>query len=177
MKPYTSIKGFLGFVLIISLTVGPVTACSGPTYRTDLSSAAVMEDILDELDAEAEYRAVGGNFISASSFGESYADFLALLADHCIVVATDADNNINEMGIFRVRDAINITAAETVVREYVAAQQLRLPDYLSMYNPAEIPKVENAAVKSCGNYIFYTFLNDTDTRKVQAAFRDALTDN
>lgn len=175
MKP-THTKGFFGSVLLLIPLLCLLTACRGESYRNDLSSAAVMDEILDELDAEDDYRPVGDSFVSASSFGEDYATFLSLLTDHRIVVAINADSNVNEMGVFHVSDPAHVAAAEAVVQDYVAAQQVRLPDYLSMYNPAEIPKVENAAVRVCGQYILYTVLDSQETREAHDAFHDALTD-
>ena len=147
-------------------------------YRSDVTAYDVMEEIFDELPLDgAGYRLVGEDFISASSFGEGYSELLASSLDWSIAVSRNADTNVSEIGVFRVRDDADAEAVLALVSSYVDAQKLRLPPLLEMYNPDELPRVENARAERFGQYVVYTVLSESETAASRRGVADALTDD
>jgi hypothetical protein len=175
MKMKKMIVMFIGICLLALLLCG---CDGGRRYRTDLTSWDVMEEILDEMPHDgAEYRLVGDDFISASSFGEGYRELLSSSLDWSVVVSRNADTNVSEIGVFRVREDIDMEGVLATVSSYVDAQKLRLPPLLEMYNPDELPRVENARVERFGQYVVYTILNENELSAVRQGVVDALTDD
>lgn len=170
----TIVKYTVFVLLALSLSLGILTGCSKADYRDDLTATQVMDKLLAAVPAENGYRRVSDAFISGSTWGDEYTELLDMTADWHIVVAEDSDTNINEIGVIRVKNPDHADAAAAIVQAYVTAQQLRLPDLLEMYNPDELPKVGNAEVKVCGNYILYTILDSDATDTAQRTFEDTL---
>ena len=150
----------------------------GGRYRSDVSAHDVMEEILDELpNAGADYRYVSEDFVSASSFGEGDRELLKAASDWAVVVSRNADTNVSEIGVFHIGEDADAEGVLAMVTSYVDAQKLRLPPLLEMYNPDELPRVENARVEVFGRYVVYTILGETDTAAVRRGVLDALVDD
>ena len=60
------------------------------------------------------------------------------------------------------------------VTSFVEAEKLRLRDLLTSYNPGELPKLEQAQVKVCGTYVFYSFLSEAETSAAITALEQTL---
>ncbi len=154
---------FSRLVIFVCLTLLITMATSGCTYpeayRTDLTSAEVMESVLSAIPADGGYRPADAGYVCASSFGDDFEDLLEETQDFCIMLAEDGDTNINEIGVFRVREQEDIYEVAAVVRHFLQGQQERYAGLLAAYNPAELPKLEAADVKIYGKYIFYSILS------------------
>ena len=161
----------LSILMILSL----LTACGGSKYRDDLTSAQVVESIQAAIPAEEGYRQVSGGYISASMWGENYSTLLENVSDWCIIVSEKSDVNIDEVGVFHVSDSAMVSSLKAIVETYVEGQTLRFRDLLASYNPDELPKLEEATVIVCGNYIYYSILSESRTEDAKVAFEDALT--
>ena len=161
---------FLALLMVLSL----LTACGGDKYRNDLTSAQVMESIKAAIPAEEGYRQVSDAYISASMWGEKYTVLLENTVDHCIIVSEKSDVNIDEVGVFHVKDGADLDELEAIVTAYVDGQALRFRDLLVSYNPDELPKLDEIKVKVCGNYIYYSILSEARTEAAQTAFEKAL---
>ena len=159
---------------ILTLSLTCLACTSNGNYRDDLSSADVMQKIEAALPAGDGYVAVSDGYISASMWGEEYTALLDAVSDWKICISEKSDSNVDEFGLFHVKNPDKVSEVKSIVESYLAAQQLRLPAILDMYNPDEIPKVENGKVLVCGNYVLYTMLNADATSKAQSACKDAL---
>ena len=159
---------------IITLSLACIACADKGNYRDDLTSADLMQKIEAALPAADGYVSVSDGFISSSTWGEEYTALLDAVSDWKICISAQADSNVDEFGVFRVKNPDRVSEVSDIVKSYISAQQLRLPAILDMYNPDEIPKVENAKVLVCGNYVLYTILDDEATGKAQSACKDAL---
>lgn len=168
-------KKILLLTLALLMTLTLLTACGGEKYRNDLTSAQVMETIKAAIPAEEGYRQVSDGYISASTWGEHYTVLLENTIDHCIIVSEKSDMNIDEVGVFHVKDGGKVEDLKAIVEAYVAGQTLRFRDLLASYNPDELPKLDEAEVEVCGNYIYYSILSETRTEAAENAFESALT--
>lgn len=160
----------LAVVMILTL----VTACGGDKYRNDLTSAQVMDQIKTAIPSEEGYRQVSEGYISASMWGENYTALLDNTTDHCIIVSEKSDVNIDEVGVFHVKDSAKVDELKTIVETYVEGQTLRFRDLLISYNPDELPKLDEATVIVCGNYIYYSILSEARTETAKTAFENAV---
>lgn len=156
--------------MILSL----LTACGGDEYRDDLTSAQVMEKIKTAIPSEEGYRQVSESYISASMWGENYTVLLENITDHCIIVSEKSDVNIDEVGVFHVKDSAKVAELKAIVEAYVEGQTLRFRDLLISYNPDELPKLDEAEVEVCGNYIYYSILSEARTEAAENAFEGAI---
>ncbi len=163
---------FLSLAVVMILTL--VTACGGDKYRDDLTSAQVMDQIKTVIPSEEGYRQVSEGYISASMWGENYTALLDNTTDHCIIVSEKSDVNIDEVGVFHVKDSAKVDELKTIVETYVEGQTLRFRDLLISYNPDELPKLDEATVIVCGNYIYYSILFEARTETAKTAFENAV---
>ena len=160
----------LAVIMILSL----LSACGGDEYRDDLTSAQVMEKIKTAIPSEEGYRQVSESYISASMWGENYTVLLENITDHCIIVSEKSDVNIDEVGVFHVKDSAKVAELKAIVEAYVEGQTLRFRDLLISYNPDELPKLDEAEVEVCGNYIYYSILSEARTEAAENAFEGAI---
>ena len=160
----------LAILMILSL----LTACDSNKYRDDLTSAQVMDSIKAAIPSEEGYRQVSNSYISASMWGENYTILLENVSDYCIIVSEKSDVNIDEVGVFHVKDSSKVTELKAIVEAYVEGQTLRFRDLLASYNPDELPKLEEAEVEVCGNYVYYSILSEARTEAAENAFKSAL---
>ena len=79
--------------------------------------------------------------------------------------------NIDEYGIFKAPDAKSVEDTQEAAEGYL---QFRLDTWMSEYMPEELPKLEEAQVKVCGEYVMYAILSDEDAEDAFAAFESAL---
>lgn len=159
---------------LVTLSLACVACADKGNYRDDLTSADLMQKIESALPAGDGYAPVSNGFISSSSWGDEYTVLLDAVSDWDIRISAKKDTNVDEIGVFHVKNPDQVSKVKSIVDSYIATQQLRLPSILDMYNPDEIPKVENAKVLVCGNYVLYTILNDEATGKAQSACKDEL---
>ena len=161
---------------LCALLLLSVTACDSASgnWRDDLTSAALNDTIQAALPAEDGWEGVSDDYISPSAWGEDYADYLALVADHCITLSAESDMNVDEWGIFRLKNAKDAAEFRAFVSTYLEAKALRMKPLLESYNQPELPKLDCAEVTVCGTYVFYTILDAEDTAIAHSAFEKAV---
>lgn len=162
------------FLPILILCLAAFVSCGGATYRSDLTSASVMNTVTAAIPAEDGYAATSEGYINASMWGERYQALLDAVTDYTILISGDSAMNVDELGVFRVKEGGDVKAATAIVKEYVEAQALRHKGLLEAYNPDELPKTENRKVTVCGSYILYSILGNSETAKAHEAFEAAL---
>ena len=163
----------LACVLCAVLLLSAV-ACDSGSWRDDLTAESLSVTLKSALTAQGGWSTVSGEYISPSSWGEDYAEYLALVSDYTIVISAESDMNVDELGIFRVKDAKDAAKIKSFAEAYLTAHKLRMAPLLESYNQAELPKLDCAEVTVCGNYVLYTILNAEDTATAHAAFEKAL---
>ncbi len=167
-------KRFFALSLAMLMILTVLVSCGGDKYRNDLTSAQVMDQIKAVIPTEEGYRQVSDGYISASMWGENYTVLLDNTTDHCIIVSEKSDVNIDEVGVFHVKDSAKVEDLKAIVEAYVEGQTLRFRDLLISYNPDELPKLDEATVVVCGNYIYYSILSEAGTATAKTAFEKAL---
>lgn len=163
---------FLGLLTFLTAGCAPTK-----TYRHDVTSGEVMDTVLASIPDMDGYRPVGEGYVCRSLWGDGYEDLTQKTADYRIMLSQNADMNINEVGVFRVRDVADVDELAETVETFVEGQRARYAGLLSAYNPTELPKLEEAEVEVCGRYIFYSILSEKDTAKAKKAFETAVTKN
>ena len=162
--------------LLLALTlILPLAACDGGKYRDDLTAAQLTDSITAALPAGDGWRQVSNAYISPSSWGEDYADYLAKVDEYRILVSENSDMNIDEVGVFLCKTEKDAKAVKGFVENYLAAKAAQLKPLLESYNPAEMPKLNNATVTVLGRYVVYTILSSADTATAGSAAEKALT--
>ena len=171
-----SILRMLSCALCATLLLLSVVACdTSSNWRDDLSAVSVSNSVKAALPAEDGWESVSDDYISPSAWGESYADYLALVADHSITLSAESDMNVDEWGVFRLKDAKDAASFKSFVEDYLEAKKLRMTPLLESYNPDELPKLDYATVNVMGRYVMYTILSSTDTTAAGSAMEKALT--
>lgn len=164
----------LASLLSLLILLSAFTACDGGNWRNDVAAAEVSRQVEAALPAGDGFESVSDAFISASSWGEDYADYMKLVAEHRIFISANSDMNVDEVGIFRTESAKDASKIKGFVEKYLEAKKLRMTPLLESYNQAELPKLDCAEVTVCGNYVLYTILNATDTTAAHSAFEKSL---
>ena len=161
---------------LCALLLLTATACDTPSgnWRDDLTSTAVSDTVKAALPAEEGWEGVSDDYISPSAWGEDYADYLALVEDHCITLSAESDMNVDEWGVFRLKNAGDAARLRSFVNTYLEAKKLRMTPLLESYNQPELPKLDCAKVTVCGTYVFYTILDAEDTATAHKAFEEAV---
>ena len=80
--------------------------------------------------------------------------------------------NIDEIGIFKAKDAAQVVAVTKAVNDYI---QMRKDTWMVEYMPEERPKLDSSEVMILGNYVMYVILSDDDKHAAFNAFKKALT--
>lgn len=169
-----TLRPLLCLLLALSMIL-PMTACDGGSWRDDLTAAQACNAVTDALPAGDGWRAVSENYISPSSWGEDYADYLEKVAEYRIVVSENSDMNIDEVGVFLCKSEKDAKAVKEFCENYLNAKALQLKPLLESYNPDELPKLDYATVNVMGRYVMYSILSSSDTTTAGSALEKALT--
>lgn len=169
-----TLRTLLCLLLALCMTL-PMVACDSGDWRDDLTAAQVCNAVTNALPAEDGWRTVSENYISPSSWGEDYADYLAKVTEYRIVVSENSDMNIDEVGVFLCKSEKDTKAVKEFCENYLNAKALQLKHLLESYNPDELPKLDYATVNVMGRYVMYTILSSADTTTAGSAMEKALT--
>jgi hypothetical protein len=157
--------------LVMALALA-LSACGQESYTTTLSADKIADSLLDVLDGR--YHSADADYISESRFGTEYLSLIEKCYDHIILLSDDEDTNINQFGVFHVINKGDVDGIAAIITSFVDAEKLRLSSLLESYNPSELPKLEQAQVKVCGNYVLYSFLSEEETASLKSAFEKTL---
>ena len=169
-----TLRALLCLLLALTLTL-PLVSCDGGKYRDDLTAAQLCNGVTSALPAGDGWRAVSENYISPSSWGENYTDYLAKVTEYRIVVSENSDMNIDEVGVFLCKSEKDAEAVKTFCENYLAAKTLQLKPLLEFYNAAELTKLDYATVNVMGRYVMYTILSSADTTTAGSTMEKTLT--
>ncbi len=159
-KTKTVMVSVCAFMLLILLA-----ACGGSKVKDDVP----VSELSAAVDAAIENE---GDLVSAP---ESYLSSLMSLDfsanPEYVVKINSRGVNIDEYGIFKAGSNQNVSELESVVKGYI---QRRLETWMPEYMPEEFPKLENAQVKTVGNYVMYTILSDSQRAAAVKALEKGL---
>ncbi|NCB74624.1 MAG: DUF4358 domain-containing protein [Clostridia bacterium] len=158
-------KKYLSFIALV-LALSLLSACGG-------TSANVRDDV-SVSDVSAAVAAVLGDDTLVSVPETYYAGSMKMdVSDYggYDVMINSKGINIDEFGIFKAKDSSQLPAVEKAVNDYLA---FRLQIWMEEYMPEEKPKLENAEVKTVGNYVMYAILSDEGKKSAFSAFEKSL---
>lgn len=158
-------KKYLSFIALV-LALSLLCACG--------STAANVRDDVAVSDISAAVAAVLGDDALVSVPETYYAGSMKMDVsqfDGYDVMINSKGINIDEFGIFKAKDSSQLPAVEKAVNDYLA---FRLQIWMDEYMPEEKPKLENAEVKTVGNYVMYAILSDDGKKSAFDAFEKSL---
>ena len=143
-----------------------LAACSGgkEEYKDDIS-ASELASAVDAVIDSSDMIAMEDSYLQNAMQLEP-ADF----AEY-VVKINSKGVNIDEYGIFAAPDTDSVQQVQDAAEGYL---QLRKDTWMPEYMPEELPKLENARVKTCGRYVMYAILSDDAADAAFSAFEDAL---
>ena len=152
-------------ILLITVLLLTLVSCGGD-YIDTVSSSELATAAIAYVTTEGGTRVLDDDVIL--EFVED--DVPSYLRDYTVIKANNA-KNINEIGIFRVEDG-KASDMKEIVERYVSMLQ---SDYRNQpYFPEEVEKIDFATVKVYGNYVVYSFLNESDTEAFYTAIENNL---
>ncbi len=169
-----TLRALVCLLMTLCLTL-PLVSCDSGSWRDDLTAAQVCNAVTDALPAGDGWRQVSDNYISPSSWGEDYTDYLDKVTEYRIVVSENSDMNIDEVGVFLCKSEKDAKAVKIFCENYLNAKTLQLKPLLESYNPDELPKLDYATVNVMGRYVMYSILSSADTTTAGSAMEKALT--
>jgi hypothetical protein len=156
----------IAIVAIIAIALAVILLIPRKSYSDALSSSELYSKVEGSVVTDGGINVLDDDVIL--EFTESTPDYLI---DYTVIRAKNA-KNINEMGIFKVKDG-KAKDLKAIVDKYLSQKQ---ESYRAMdYFPEEVEKIDFATVKVFGNYVVYSFLNETDTDAFYGAIEKELT--
>lgn len=136
-----------------------------PAYKDTYSSSEIYEQVKNSFSTEGGTRILDDDVIL--EFTDKNLDYLV---DYIVVKANNA-KNINEVGIFKVKNGKSAELKKIITKYLEDKQQ----SYRAMdYFPEEVEKIDCAKVVVLGNYIIYSFLNEKDTGAFYASVENLI---
>ena len=145
-------KTILCFTL--ALVCISLTACKGTAKIDDTYSVA-------ELSARVKNTLGEGYIGDTSGYTEEYFPMPSYVLEHEILYRPQS-NVLDEFGIFRVEEGHAKELASLIKEDYLAAAYEKNRDFYNSYMPKETPKLQNAEVRTYGNYVVYAILSPAD---------------
>lgn len=136
-----------------------LTSCSSKEYRKDIGCLELCDLAIESFSDKKGYSEYSANFIEYE-FGEN-----AQNADDSAILYSEKVEDINEIGIFFADDEDDVRDIAKDCRKYLEDMKENKRAFISSYAPTELPKLDSAGVKICGNYVIYCIL-DKDTADI-----------
>lgn len=161
MKTTKTVTLFLTLIMILSL----FAACGdNSSVKNDVPAEDIASSIAKTLGSDSFVDAPE-TYINGSMKME-----VSSYADYCVKINSKGIN-IDEFGIFKGNDSKQAGEIKTAVENYL---KMRVETWMPEYMPEEFPKLENAEIKTAGNYVMYAILSDSDKTSAFDAFSKAL---
>lgn len=150
--------------ICLTLLLAVFAGCGG--------SANVRDDVDVEAISSAVDAAIGAETITNAP--DTYVSTWKIDVSGCseyVIKINSYGVNIDEYGILKASDASRVSSVKKAAEDYL---QHRKDVWMSEYMPEEYPKLDNAQVKTLGNYVMYAILDDADRDAAFVAFETAL---
>ena len=155
----------LAIVLIAIVVVALLLLGTSSKYTEKYSSSELYDLVKNSFETDGGTKILDSDVIL--EFTETDLDYLV---DYTVVKANNA-KNINEIGIFKVKNG-KASELKKIVTDYLEDKQqiYRAMDYF----PEEVEKIDCAKVTVYGNYVIYSFLNEADTSAFYSAIENLI---
>ena len=163
-------KRYIILAMILLLVALALCACSA-TYRADIGAQELTGNIISALESQS------GEYYPAD--GETYAVYFdteeayAAVQDCCIAYHNEG-TNVDQFGVFRVKEGQSTEPVRKMVQEYVDGQCEYLHGFASNYNQAELDKIQNQHVVVMGQYVYFGILSESDETVAMQTIKDAI---
>jgi hypothetical protein len=158
----------LSVTLLFTMLLGCAVAC-GSQYGSDVAAPVVLDAMIASLeskDSPEYYVADDETYAVYFDTDEAYT-----LVQDCCIAYHNVGTNVDQFGVFRVKDGQSVEPVRRMVQTYVDGQAEYLYGFASNYQRDELDKIEGAHVEVYGQYVVYTILSSAD----RASATDALT--
>ena len=142
-----------------------LSACGGAKVRDDVPVSGLSSAVDSAIGNEGDLVAAPESYLSSLM----ELDFSSL--PEYVVKINSRGVNIDEYGIFKAAEGQKVSDLEATVKGYL---QNRIDIWMPEYMPEELPKLENAEVKTVGNYVMYMILSDSQKAAAGATFESSL---
>lgn len=141
-------------LLILSVCLLSLFSCGGADYRDDVAVSAIDSAI------RAKVPVADGYYAADSDYLEFYFEGADAIVTEYIVAFSATSTNINQFGIFHVKDG-EAEAMAAMCESYIVTMKDRWVAQAN-YIASEHPKMEGAEVRIFGNYVVYAMLTEAD---------------
>lgn len=153
-------------IIALLMMVLVLAGCSGgdSEFKTDVSTTNLAEQVDAVIDSEALIPMEDSYLQNAMQLDPTmFAEYVVKINSKGI--------NIDEYGIFKAPDADSAKDVKEAIDGYI---QLRLDNWMPEYMPEELPKLEGAKVKLCGQYVMYVILPESGAQSALDEFESGL---
>ena len=158
-------------VLVLLCALSLPACARRKDYRDDVTATLVAERITENLNADTDLplRYVKDD----TGFLEEYFKAPDYIADHAVFYAAST-NNINEIGVYRVKEGHAEELSALLKANYLKASLDKNGAWYDSYIPMETPKLRDAEVRVYGNYVVYAILSPKDRESAFETAEDIL---
>jgi predicted nucleotidyltransferase len=143
----------LALMLAVVFTLA-LSACSS-TKETTIESNVPVKEMVDKMITEIEQPSLME--LDAEMVKQQYQLDTTLLEDYA-VRAPMMNVKTNEIAVFKVKDAKDIPAVETAIKDRATAVQKQFETYL----PDQYENAKNYKMVTRGNYVFFVISEKAD---------------
>jgi hypothetical protein len=160
----------VALLLLLALFV-TMSACAHP-YTSEQSADTLLGKVISTLSEGNEdvyYRASEDTY--AVYFGDKVE--YEVVQDCCIAYHTDS-TNVDQLGVFRVREGHSTEPVRKMVQAYVDGQAEYLHGFAANYNRGELEKIQSSRVFVIGQYVCFSILSDEAADRFSDTVKQAL---
>ena len=130
--------------------------CSGDTsYSDSVPCDEILDKVEEQLPVSLGYESYGADYT------EYYFKDLSDCEDLSVRYSTLSEN-LNEFGIFHARDKNGVDGLCEEAESYLETLLKEKGAFIASYAPDELSKLEDAEVRTYGNYVAYAILSKDD---------------
>ena len=141
-------KKFVKVLALVLCLMLALTACGKGSYIS-------FDDVYNDLTTDIDF---GGNMAEMSEIAAEnfYLIYDTDILEEFVIYMDESNATPNEIALFRLAKESDRTTVETIVKNRINDLKIGFEDY----NPDEMYKLENAVVKSSGNYVMMVICKD-----------------
>lgn len=156
MSKQPRIKSVFGTVLLIALSFSLFSCTEEKSTYSDRQTCAELMSVAEEqIPVQFGYESYSADQI------RFYFEEADIYDDVCIRYSARSED-INEIGIFHSADDDSHKKTEQAVRSYLETLKQDQSAFLASYAAEELPKLENAEVRTFGHYTVYAVLGEEE---------------
>ena len=141
-------------LLLLSILISLIGCRQKGSYLDSVPCADLASNALEQIPLDLGYEAYDSEHVDYF-FGNQLYD------DHALYYSVKSAD-INEVGIFHANDKKSAGELHDKISEYLKKELEENKAFIESYAPKEIKKLENAEVRSFGNYVVFVVLDEED---------------